>query len=288
MPDEQSVSFALGIALRRSTTVYFRLWRCLDRSTWAGVCQKMWRFVVVGVALTLLTRVMPDRERPYAMAAANPGTLEAEHIASLCGAIWSPQAKIAAKDGVLCAFMPQIDSTGAREFVALLRTKPIQWVLIVSYGGDVGSALDMADAISESGASLIINGPCLSSCANYIFLAAREKYVLSGGVVAWHGGIPDAASSESDPLAPLIARSNAFFDRIGVDKRLFEQFPQELANSAPFHRAIDAKVAPFWTYPEADLEKRFMVTGIRAYWFPEYSEWKKKAPALVFRTDHRS
>jgi len=244
--------------------------------------------LAVGVPLTLLigaheltspmTRLMADD-------ASDSETVEAEHVASLCGEIWSPAEKIAAKDGVLCAFMPSIDPASASELVALLEANRIQWILILSFGGDVGSALDMADAIYESRARLIINGPCLSSCANHVFLAAREKYVLSGGVVAWHGGIPHTPSSESNPLAPLIARSNAFFDKVGVSKDLFERYPQELAKAPAFHRAIDAKVALFWTYPKADLEKRFMVTGIRSYWFPEYSEWKKKAPSLVFRTD---
>ena len=28
---------------------------------------------------------------------------------------------------------------------------------------------------------------CVSSCANYVFVAARTKRVLPGGAVAWHG-----------------------------------------------------------------------------------------------------
>jgi hypothetical protein len=37
----------------------------------------------------------------------------------------------------------------------------------------------------------LLDGVCMSSCANYLFIAANKKYVTRGSVVAWHGGHSD-------------------------------------------------------------------------------------------------
>ena len=134
----------------------------------------------------------------------------------------------------------------------------------------------MAEAVYDSGAPLVITGPCLSSCANYIFVAARRKYVIPGGVVGWHGGIPEAPKDDDDPAAPLIARSRAFIAKVGVDPALFETYPADMKDWPEFVRAVDEGKAPFWSYPQSELKERFSVSGIVDYWFPDCADWDQK------------
>ncbi len=212
--------------------------------------------------------------------AAEHTPIDARAAASICRADWSPTEKITTRGGVLCSVAETIDASSTKTFVSLLRANTIDWIVIASLGGDVASALDMAEAVYDSRASLVVAGPCLSSCANYVFLAARRKYVIPGGIVAWHGGIPEVPKGDSDPAAPLIGRSRAFIAKIGVNPALFERYPEELEDSPDFIHAVDNDKSPFWSYSKADLENRFSVQGIVDYWFPDCAKWKQEVQRI--------
>jgi hypothetical protein len=64
--------------------------------------------------------------------------------------------------------------------------------VIRSPGGFAAVALNIADALLEKDATVVIHDYCLSACANYIFVATSRTYVLKDSIVAWHGGVhPD-------------------------------------------------------------------------------------------------
>jgi hypothetical protein len=73
----------------------------------------------------------------------------------------------------------------------------------------------------------VIDGWCVSSCANYVFPAGRRKWILPGSVVAWHGSVT-GANAEDAPrafrerapayLAAMRAKQDAFYERIGVSE----------------------------------------------------------------------
>lgn len=89
-----------------------------------------------------------------------------------------------------------------------------------------------------------VNEYCLSSCANYVFPAARRKFISPGAVVAWHGNYhhlkatglwtddiaarmrrhgEDAATAREAARAEmerLVRLERDFFARIGVDQYL--------------------------------------------------------------------
>jgi hypothetical protein len=132
-----------------------------------------------------------------------------------------------------------LDAAGIAE---LRRAGPeVKLLRIRSSGGDVDLGMDLAEWVLERGLDVEVDGPCLSSCANYIFPAGRRKVIAPGGVVAWHGSARqtnmadqlDAALAEVRQKEPtldvaetraqmaaymkrVIARQDAFFARIGV------------------------------------------------------------------------
>jgi len=61
-------------------------------------------------------------------------------------------------------------------------------VIVNSGGGDVAAAIRIADDFRVRGIELVVDGYCLSSCANYWALAA-PRVRLSGGVVGFHGNL---------------------------------------------------------------------------------------------------
>jgi hypothetical protein len=58
-------------------------------------------------------------------------------------------------------------------------------------GGDVVTAMKIADMLRDRNASVVIYDYCLSACAGFIFIASAETYVTRGTVVAWHAPSSD-------------------------------------------------------------------------------------------------
>ena len=98
-------------------------------------------------------------------------------------------------------------------------------LLVQSGGGEVGASMDIGNWVRDHQLDVVVADYCVSSCANYVFLAGVHKWILPGGVVAWHGSARDAAI-EDVPLAQrakarayladVVPREEAFFRRIGV------------------------------------------------------------------------
>jgi len=105
-------------------------------------------------------------------------------------------------------------------------------LLIMSSGGDVRVGMDFGEWVYSRKLDVVVDTACVSSCANYIFPAARRKILLPGAVVVWHGSAHQGArdieqdtehSAEERNKArnivyPLRDREAAFFTQIGVSE----------------------------------------------------------------------
>ena len=60
-------------------------------------------------------------------------------------------------------------------------------LLIDSTGGEIVLGMEFGDWVIDHELDVVIDRACLSSCANYIFTAGRNKKIMPGAVVAWHG-----------------------------------------------------------------------------------------------------
>lgn len=126
---------------------------------------------------------------------------------------------------------------------------PITTLLIDSAGGEIVVGMDFGTWVLERRLNVVVDRACLSSCANYVFTAARKKEILPGAVVAWHGSakqpglleqmhkaveddintkglsrrkrsqeIARARQANIEYVTAAIYKQNAFFYRIGVDE----------------------------------------------------------------------
>jgi hypothetical protein len=132
------------------------------------------------------------------------------------------------RSGDAVVFEGRIDFASAARFLQLLEQPGVAKVVITSPGGLVAPALDMAQAIQARGLALEVPSACLSSCANYVFPAARSKLLGRADAVGWHGNMAHVlylqqsgqANWADEPLAQarVLARREADFYRgIGVD-----------------------------------------------------------------------
>jgi hypothetical protein len=83
----------------------------------------------------------------------------------------------------------QIDAQLLEDAKAKFAAMPeLRRVQLRSPGGEVISAMELGREIYKRKLDVIVDGPCASSCANYLFIAGAQKSVVEGGALLMHGG----------------------------------------------------------------------------------------------------
>ncbi len=111
------------------------------------------------------------------------------------------------------------------------KEKPNQ-LIINSQGGDVHAGMDFGEWVRSKNLLLVVDRGCASSCANYVFTAARKKALKKNSVLIWHGNsfqesIDALVNEDLDYAVEWRLREETFFREIGVDYNIciagFEQ-----------------------------------------------------------------
>ena len=127
--------------------------------------RKPWtRFLFVGLFVTLA--VLSVFVVPRLLSRNRPWTRIDDHTISLTGNIAS---------GNLLEFKNVFD-------------KNVKTVVLNSGGGLVYEAVQIGMILKKAEVNVVVDGVCLSSCANYLFTAGRWKKIRNG-VVGFHGNI---------------------------------------------------------------------------------------------------
>ncbi|MEG0882147.1 MAG: hypothetical protein RSH52_12860 [Janthinobacterium sp.] len=187
---------------------------------------------------------------------------------------------------------------------------PIRAVVVDSYGGNIDSAMDIAAILRAKKLDLIVDGRCLSACANYLFPAAARKTVLPGSVVGIHnirvtyqekGAVAlvpatDAARlfqsrgdmNSLEQFERTQRREQAFYRDMGIRQDNYQAYLRYLANrKANFGTETIARKegthdgcppVEMWALDRAQLES-MGVQGIGEFWFPA-TDAEKQALAL--------
>lgn len=163
---------------------------------------------------------------------------EAERLATEAPVFVSREADTIRAKGPINAEM-------ARLIEAELNLGGVTTLVIRSGGGYVESGISIGHLIADAGLTVVVDGYCVSSCANYIFTAASQRTIPPGAYVVWHGsphqkdgrefercgqtvsvfdGLPwlleEIAEVRDDAagIARRRQRHDLFFERIGVNE----------------------------------------------------------------------
>ena len=74
-----------------------------------------------------------------------------------------------------------------QRFFEAVQGKAIKRLVITSSGGEVEAGIALGLWVFDHRLDIEVPEYCLSSCANYVFPAGRDKTIGAGAVVAWHG-----------------------------------------------------------------------------------------------------
>lgn len=147
---------------------------------------------------------------------------------------------------------------------------------IRSPGGDVNTGMDLGAWVYSHKLNVRVLEFCLSSCANYVFTAAKQKIVSNFAVVGYHGGSgnlkklkfdekteamlstlsPEARKTMMDDFAKTIRlngqREVAYFRKIGVRSDI-----SSIGQQNQYEKYTVG--AAGWTYSQED----FALLGVR-------------------------
>ena len=131
---------------------------------------------------------------------------------------------------------------------------------------------------------------CISSCANYIFILGRKKYVLRDSYLGFHGG--PSSSAVINYIGPpelryfadqqwhiylknLLKRQSALFAQEGVSESLI--YTPLLYDT----QGAENPEHMFWEYGPSVLSLKFGVRGIEEFKTPDDLSWLAKLEARI-------
>lgn len=102
--------------------------------------------------------------------------------------------------------------------------KPL--LVIRSRGGVVAIGLEMGRAIAAKEAAVVVFDVCGSSCANYVFGIAKQRIILPGSLVLFHGGMSEAIIAEGmnnarEKVPAMVSDPNRAAENIRKIERTF-------------------------------------------------------------------
>lgn len=136
--------------------------------------------------------------------------------------------------GNMLRFKGEINNKSAAQITAFLDAGG-KTIIVSSPGGSVEAGQAIGMAMADKEVTLIVDSYCLSSCANYLFLAAANKVLRPSAILGFHGGIgihtPSNLGAEASserltaslaPLLKLIENEQKFYEKIKVNPDLVD------------------------------------------------------------------
>lgn len=87
----------------------------------------------------------------------------------------------------VASYTGEVNAAGFDALARIARAGGVSALRVDSLGGEVFWGMKIGELVFANGWELRVKGHCFSSCANYIFPAAKRKIIAAGAIVGWHG-----------------------------------------------------------------------------------------------------
>ena len=137
---------------------------------------------------------------------------------------------------------------------------------INSRGGDIYDGVELGTWVFDNNNSVFIDNICASSCANYVFPAAKRKILLKNSILVWHGStfqksMDDMVREGHKGFLALRKKEENFFKKIDVDYRITIYGIDKIEQHHFWYASLFNKTMAGFDYSLEDLRK-FGITGI--------------------------
>lgn len=153
-------------------------------------------------------------------------------VSSLCVAAFAAEPAVqVTRDGATVKYDGEITAAAVEVLIKHI-DEGARHIEINSVGGDAAAGVAIGKKMRQVGVSIRVPKYCISSCANYLFLAATEKSLAPDAVLGLHGAMyrdKDAIfnSKTATPVEAfvhqIIEDSQGLYDAISFDTALFDR-----------------------------------------------------------------
>jgi len=110
----------------------------------------------------------------------------------------SKEATIIIK-GTTVKYVGKVSDKNAELFLNMVKGKNLTKLVINSGGGEINAGMEIGSWVFDNQIDVVVDGVCMSSCANYVFTAGRFKTITKGSIVGWHGNaLSESAMSDQE------------------------------------------------------------------------------------------
>ena len=200
----------------------------------------------------------------------------------------------------------RISPETAKAFLKLASKNTLRSVIVDSGGGDLASALLIANKMRELQLDIYVNGRCFSACVNFLLSAGKKKYVLSNSLIGIHEKtvfLPDnnhtrrlsevsfnGKYSKNSPywtdISELLELESAYYKEVQLDTRLlseYRNFAQSRELSKWGFKETVCKNTLLWILNKNQLNA-LGIYELEQFWYPQ-NDIQKAALAKEFGMD---
>jgi len=150
-------------------------------------------------------------------------------------------------------------------------------LIVRSGGGDVLAAIPIAEKIQRKKMDVVVDGLCVSSCADYFFIAAERKKVSLNSLVLLHGGITAKLEHESEKIIEEMTRLGAKPEQVELQMKRWREGArkeQEIYKNAgvdvlllEYSHVMTERDYDYWA-PPPETFRKLGVKNITEFWYP--------------------
>jgi len=114
-------------------------------------------------------------------------------------------------EGTTVKYVGKVSEKNVEMFMNMVKGRNLAKLVINSGGGEINAGMEIGSWVFDNQIDVVVDGVCMSSCANYIFTAGRYKTISKGSIVAWHGNaLQESGISEKDVRESINEAFNRF------------------------------------------------------------------------------
>lgn len=154
----------------------------------------------------------------------------------------------------------------------------VRRITIRSMGGELDAPLDLAEIIRTRGLGVRVEGPCLSACAAFVFVAARNRYVAPGSVLGLHNSsssVVEIADRLRDRMTTPLDENSPLVRRATGERRLYDLMRVNTALLFEPQARIDTVCMVPTSPSPISREQRFNLVSRYDFWAPTAEQWRR-------------